>query len=253
VLGHLHVVPQESAARLRTLRAIDRFVDAWVTLAPSSARALGRNGLEAEWIANPVALSPNGHAPAAADGALRLLFVGRYGRSKGCLELVTALASLRRSGTDVTLRFVGSELRDGEERMLREQIAERGLEDAVEFAGVQASDELARSYSGAHALVLPSYGEGVPLVVLEAMAFGLPVIATSVGGIPDFVRDGEDGLLVPPRDAEALGEAIDALARDPELRTRLGESARAHVAREAGSETIVRRWREVYAGLEARA
>jgi len=253
VIGHLHVVPEGFNGRLRTLRALDRLVDAWVAIAPSSARALARHGVDAEWIPNPVAVSPNGHTSVTEDGPLRLLFVGRYGRAKGCLELVAALAAVRRSGTDATLRFVGSELREGEERTLRREVAAYGVEDAVEFAGVEARGELARSYSSAHALTLPSHSEGVPLVLLEAMSFGLPVIATPVGGIPDFVRNGEDGLLVPPGDVAALGDAIRALAGDSDLRVRLGESARRRVAREAGSETIVRRWREVYERLEARA
>jgi glycosyltransferase involved in cell wall biosynthesis len=251
VLGHLHVVPEGSPRRARALRAADRFVDRWVTLSPSSANALGRIGIEADWIPNPIRIGPNGHVPVPADGPLRLLFVGRYGERKGCSELIAALAQARAAGTEATLRFVGREEYDGEERVLRADVEQFGVESSVEFAGVMDGTDLARCYADAQVLCLPSRREGVPLVLLEAMSFGLPVIATPVGGIADFVEHERNGLLVPPGDIDALAVSIAVLAADPELRIRLGEAARERIAEQAGSETIVRRWRETYAELGA--
>jgi glycosyltransferase involved in cell wall biosynthesis len=251
VLGHLHVIPEGSCARARALRALDRLVDRWVTLSPSSVRALARLGIEADWIPNPIRMLPNGHRVSSADGPLRLLFVGRYGERKGCSELIAALAKARAGGTEATLRFVGREEYDGEEGVLRNDVEEHELEHAVEFAGVKDGSELAACYAEAQVLCLPSRREGVPLVLLEAMAFGLAVIATPVGGIADYVSHEDNGLLVPPGDVDALAGSIEALAADPGLRARLGEAARRRIDEQAGAETIARRWRETYAELEA--
>ena len=251
VLGHIHVIPEGSRGRARALRSLDRFVDRWVTLSPTSVRALAGIGIEADWIPNPIRILPNGHLPNAAGGPLRLLFVGRYGERKGCYELIAALAQARAAGTEATLRFVGREEYDGEERVLRDDVEQFGVAGAVEFAGVKDGPELAECYAEAQVLCLPSRREGVPLVLLEAMSFGLPVIATPVGGIADYVAHEDNGLLVPPGDVDALAVSIAVLAADPELRTRLGEAARSRVAEQAGPDTIARRWRETYSELGA--
>jgi glycosyltransferase involved in cell wall biosynthesis len=251
VLGHIHVIPEGSRARARGLRALDRLVDRWVTLSPSSVQALAKLGIEADRIPNPLRIVPNGHHPTSADGPLRLLFVGRYGERKGCSELIAALAKARASGTEATLRFVGQEEYDGEERVLRNDVQEHELEGAVEFAGVKNGPELVACYAEAQVLCLPSRREGVPLVLLEAMSFGLPVIATPVGGIADYVSHEDNGLLVAPGDVEALAASIETLAGDPALRARLGEAARRRMDEQAGAETIARRWRETYAELGA--
>jgi glycosyltransferase involved in cell wall biosynthesis len=245
------VIPEGSRARARGLRALDRLVDRWVTLSPSSVQALAKLGIQADWIPNPLRIVPNGHHPSSVDGPLRLLFVGRYGERKGCSELIAALAKARASGTEATLRFVGQEEYDGEERVLRNDVQEHELEGAVEFAGLKDGPELAACYAEAQVLCLPSRREGVPLVLLEAMSFGLPVIATPVGGIADYVSHEDNGLLVAPGDVEALAASIEMLAGDPALRARLGEAARRRMAEQAGAETIARRWRETYAELGA--
>ena len=108
-----------------------------------------------------------------------------------------------------------------------------------------------RCYAEAQVLCLPSRREGVPLVLLEAMSFGLPVIATPVGGIVDYVAHEDNGLLVPPGDVDALAASIQALAADPELRDRLGEAARRRIADQAGPETIAGRWQQIYSELGA--
>lgn len=251
VLGHIHVIPEGSPRRARALRALDRFVDRWVTLSPTSVGALARIGIEADWIPNPIRIVPNGHLTNAGGGPLRLLFVGRYGERKGCYELIAALAQARAAGAEATLRFVGREEYDGEERVLRHNVEEFGVAGAVEFVGVKDGPELAGCYAEAQVLCLPSRREGVPLVLLEAMSFGLPVIATPVGGIADYVVHDDTGLLVPPGDVDALAVSIAALAADPELRGRLGEAARRRVAEQAGPDTIAHRWRETYSELGA--
>jgi glycosyltransferase involved in cell wall biosynthesis len=251
VLGHIHVIPEGPRGRARALRSLDRFVDRWVTLSPTSVQALAQIGIEADCVPNPIRILPNGHLPNVAGGPLRLLFVGRYGERKGCYELIAALAQARAAGTEATLRFVGREEYDGEERVLRDDVEQFGVAAAVEFAGVKDGPDLAECYAEAQVLCLPSRREGVPLVLLEAMSFGLPVIATPVGGIADYVAHEDNGLLVPPGDVDALAVSIAVLAADPELRTRLGEAARRRVAEQAGPDTIAHRWRETYSELGA--
>ena len=95
-------------------------------------------------------------------------------------------------------------------------------------------------------LVVPSFTEGAPLVVLEAMAAGVPVVASAVGGIPDQVRHGREGLLVPPGDPAALGDALLGLLRDPPRARRLGEAGRRRAASRFGHEAMVRQIEAVY-------
>jgi glycosyltransferase involved in cell wall biosynthesis len=98
-------------------------------------------------------------------------------------------------------------------------------------------------------LVLPSHSEGVSLALLEAMAAGLPVIATAVGGIPEVVTDGTNGLLIPPRNPEALARALDRLLADPDFARRLGEQARAEAEAHHSLERLGREINEIYGEL----
>ena len=251
VIGHLQVVPEGAPVRSRALRALDASITRWVTVAPSSAERLAEIGIRAAWIPNPIRFDSNGHGQQASRSGFRLLFVGRYGERKGCRELIAALARARDADVEATLRFVGREEHEGEEASLRDAVAVYGLGGKVEFAGVKEGDALAACYAEADVLCLPSHREGVPLAILEGMSFGLPVIATPVGGIPDFVSSDENGLLVPPGDVAALAEAITTLALDSSLRSRLGAAAREGVRTQAGSETVANRWHEVYSEVEA--
>jgi glycosyltransferase involved in cell wall biosynthesis len=173
------------------------------------------NGIDAPEARMPAGLEP------APPGAV-LLEIGRLCDVKGQRELIAALPKLAR--TDVTLLLVGEDLEAGGayRTALERQARELGIGDRVRFLGRR--DDVPALLAAADALVLPSSIEGLPLVVLEAMAAGRPVVATSVGGTPEAVVDGETGLLVPPGDIEALAHAIDALLGDPELARRLGEA-----------------------------
>jgi glycosyltransferase involved in cell wall biosynthesis len=154
-------------------------------------------------------------------------YVGRLYAEKGLFFLVEAVAELQRSRSDpLTLLFVG----DGpDEAALRARCAAQGVE-AV-FCGFQHVDALARYYSLADVFVFPTLGEPFGMVVLEAMACGLPVIATSTTGeIGTRVEDGVNGFVVPPADTVALRERMADLADAPDLRRRMGDASRARVA-----------------------
>jgi colanic acid/amylovoran biosynthesis glycosyltransferase len=166
-------------------------------------------------------------APSA--GVLRVVNVGRLADRKGQALLLDAIAMLRRDGLDVRATIVG----DGPEReRLHEHAARLGLAEAVEFPGAVGQDDIRGFYERADMFCSPSFAEGVPVVVMEAMATGLPVVATRVMGLPELVEDGVSGRLVPPGRADLLAEAMRALAEQPGERMRMGERGRAKVAAE---------------------
>lgn len=141
---------------------------------------------------------------------------------KGHLDLVDALARL---DDPPRVDCYG----DGPERgRLEARIREHGLEEVVRLKGRRPG--AADAYGSAQFAVLTSHEEGLPNAILEAMATGLPVVATAVGGVPELVRDGETGLLVPPRDPGALAKTLARIADDPALRVRMGRAARDAVA-----------------------
>jgi glycosyltransferase involved in cell wall biosynthesis len=149
------------------------------------------------------------------------LFVGRLVPRKGAAVLIEALAHLRAEGRDPRLDIVG----DGPERdSLAARVAARGLGGAVRFLGPLDEAGVARAMGRAGIVVVPSLEEGLPAVIMEAMASRLPVVASGVDAIPELVRDGETGLLVPPGDPDRLARAIAHLLDRPELARRMGDA-----------------------------
>jgi glycosyltransferase involved in cell wall biosynthesis len=135
-----------------------------------------------------------------------VLFVGRLEKAKGVMELVEAVSALTRTRPNLTLAFVGVGAAQSE---IAEKVRLLGISDRVRFASGVPPYVVAQWYVGANLLVLPSYAEGCPNVVLEALNCGRPVIASNVGGVPEILSD-ECGILVKPRDAKGLSQAIDA-------------------------------------------
>jgi glycosyltransferase involved in cell wall biosynthesis len=143
--------------------------------------------------------------------------------------LLDALAPL--AGLRWECECVGSVERDpGFVQLLRHRVRDAGMDGRVRFTGPRAEADLARSYAGADVLVLPSRSETYGMVIAEALARGLPVVAAEVGGVPEALGHGPDGarpgLLVPPDDPTALGDALRAWLEDPGLRRRLRAAAR---------------------------
>jgi diketogulonate reductase-like aldo/keto reductase len=153
--------------------------------------------------------------------ALQVLCVGRLVPEKGQHVLLDAAAA----AGDVRVVFVG----DGPSRASLERHAAALGVDAV-FTGSVGQDEIRDHYRRADAFCLASFAEGVPVVLMEAMAMELPVVTTRIAGIPELVTDGTSGLVVPPGRADLLAEALRALAGDPQLRRRLGAAGREAVA-----------------------
>lgn len=161
-----------------------------------------------------------------------VVFVGRLAPEKGLLVLLDAFAEVRRSRPDAQLTLIG----DGPEReQIAAKVAAMGLDDRVRFTGYLSQDDVAARLSQVDMLVLPSFAEGVPVVLMEAMASRLPVIATRIAGVAELVEDGVSGLLVPPGDPEALTHALATLMDDPGRARAMGEAGRAHVLNEYNS------------------
>lgn len=153
-----------------------------------------------------------------------ILYVGRIDLAqKGLEDLLHAMARLDRS-SGVKMRLVGEDW-DGT-AALRSLARGLGVDDRITWTGPVPTDALRREYAAADLLVLPSHFEPFGIVLLEAMAAGLPVVATRVGGIPEVVADGRTGLLVPPRDPTALAVALDRLIGNRSLRIELGSRGR---------------------------
>ena len=170
------------------------------------------------------------------------VIVARLNGMKGHATLLQSLHRLRAGGNDLLLLIVG----DGAQRSeLERQAQQLSLDDrAVRFLGERSDvDQILRA---ADFFVLPSDTEGLPLSVLEAMAHGLPIVASRVGGIPELIGHNEQGILVPPGDSGALAAAIQSLADDPLLRRRLGDAARARAGGEFSLSTTVRNYDRLY-------
>ena len=164
----------------------------------------------------------------ARDAApLELIYLGRLVPAKGLDECLEAMKLATGRGVAARLTLAGS---GPEEARLRRRVFELGLTHHVRFAGPAFGERKAELLCQADALLLPSYGEGLPYALLEGMAAGLAPVATPVGAIPDAIADGVQGLLVPPRDAAALAGAIARLAADRVALVRMGAAARERVA-----------------------
>jgi len=162
-------------------------------------------------------------APMPSGEALRLIAIGRFSEQKGHLLLMPALAEARRSA-DIHLTLAG----DGELRpQIEAQIAALGLGDSVTLTGWLDGAGVQAAIAASHALVLPSFAEGLPMVVMEAMAQGRPALATAIAGVPELVLPGQTGWLIPAGDAAALAAGMIELARTPRERLAvIGAAAR---------------------------
>jgi glycosyltransferase involved in cell wall biosynthesis len=250
-IAHVHSSELEVALRARSrglaLRTIGRTAAAVVAVSPRPAADLEAAGIEATHVFNPIGIDSGApRRPERHAAPVQILFLGAYGVRKGVYDLLDAIGQVRNEGHDVRVRIVGPPEFPDETERLAAGVRDRGLTDAVALIGPVPSDDVSRELREADIFCLPSYREGLPMAILEAMAAGLPVVATPVGGIPDVVRDNESGLLLAAGDVGGLAAALAELARDPELRHRLGEQGRIVVEELAGVPAVAARWRELY-------
>lgn len=163
--------------------------------------------------------------PASPD-TFEVLCVGRLVPAKGQHILLQALQLLVQDGRSVRLRLVGA---GPDEPSLRQMVRDKKLDGFVRFEGAVNQDRIRELYGQADLFVLPSFAEGIPVVLMEAMAMEIPCISTLIAGIPELIQSGRDGILIPPSDAESLADEIARMMDTPSVRRHLGRSGRIRV------------------------
>ncbi len=222
-VGWFERLPAPARAVVRAALPARRWLVLGSTLASEYARALRLAPDAVEVLYNPVAIAADAvdqHRP----GPLTVVALGRLGERKGSFDLVAAVAALPPQ-TRAAVRVIAAG--DGAVAEVRQAVAQSGISDILtvkDWISPAERDELLRA---AHVFALPSYHEGLPMALLEAMTVGLVPLTSPVGGIPEVITDDVTGLLVAPGDRDALAQALSRLAGDPHLRARLGAAARA--------------------------
>lgn len=196
---------------------------------------------------DPEAFSPRPHPETDVH---EILCLGRLTPDKGQGVLIEALALLQERGVTAHLRFAG----DGADRdRLEALVRERGLEEQVTFEGRVSPDKVVDLYERAALFVLPSFAEGVPVVLMEAMSREIPCISTVIAGIPELIRDGETGRLTPPGNVDALADAIADLLANPERAGALGRAGRRKVIADYNLAANTDRMGDLLAAIVAEA
>lgn len=208
-------------------------------------------GAHVEVVTNAVPLPEQEDARRRDDRHPTLLFLGEVSRRKGIYDLLRALARVTESAPRLQLVCGGAGEVDG----IRRLAAQLELSERLVCTGWLDADGKRAELASATLFALPSYAEGMPMALLEAMSWGLPVIATPVGGVPQVITHEVNGLLVEPGDIDALAAAVERLMSDPALRHRLGAAARATIARRFCLDATIERLVAIYGrfGIEPRA
>lgn len=175
----------------------------------------------------------------------KMLFLGILGQRKGTYDLIEVLPEIFRKVPDAHIYFGG----DGEREQAEQLCREKGISDHVTFLGWVRGSEKEKFLKECSMYVLPTYHEGMPMSILEAMSYGMAVVSTYVGGIPHIITDGENGLLCEAGDKEALKDKLLKLLEDKSLRENLGQNAYSMTARKFDVRENVKRVYEMYEEL----
>lgn len=197
---------------------------------------------------NPVLYRHEAAKPDASYAAQRILFLGRLGKRKGAYDLIDALALLKCQDITPELLMGG----DGEVDEVRAHAQRLGVAEQVRFLGWVRGADKQRLLDEATLYCLPSYNEGLPMGVLEAMEAGLPIVSTPIGGIPDAVTPGKEGALITPGDVSGLAQALKELLTQPAMAQQQGQAARAKVRELFSHLAVEPQLQSVYADVMGR-
>jgi glycosyltransferase involved in cell wall biosynthesis len=221
---------------LRQAESVVVLSESWIDIASDILPSVG-----VEAIYNPIPSIGDEPDAAPGDTGMRILYLAHLIPRKGYPLLIEAFAEVLKDFPDARLVFAGS----GELNEAKALCEKLGITDKVDYLGWIGEPARTNELRKASVFALPSYQEGLPMGVLEAMAFGLPVVTTPVGGIGDVIEDGINGLLVAPGDSGALANGISRLAADSELRRRIGSNARTSV-QSLSPDHIADEWNRLY-------
>jgi glycosyltransferase involved in cell wall biosynthesis len=177
---------------------------------------------------------------------LTILYLGHVGKAKGSFDLVGAAKILLQRTQTVTFELVGHEQIPGDIEQLHNQVVNAGLDQFIHIRAAVNGKEKIDLFRVADIFVYPSYHEGMPMAVMEAMACGLPIVATQVGGLPDLVHPGLNGILVPAGRPDELAKAIYQLVVDPQMRRSMRENSFRLAQENFDIETLVSRLLDIY-------
>lgn len=257
IIFHKHVIMHMHGAEFKTffniecgalrkkfIRYILKKADMLLVLSQSWKKDMEEllGGGQLHVLYNPVALSRERRRN---DFDNRLLFMGRYGERKGIYDLLEVIAQIPKE--KIYLECHG----DGDLKKVKTIVKEKNIAN-VEIGGWISGDEKDKLLDKSDILILPSYNEGLPMSVLEAQSYGLPVISTNVGGIPEIIEDGVNGFLIQPGDKEALRAKIKILLNDKELMKTMSDNAIRIVKEKFESGKVMRDLLNIYRDLQGR-
>jgi glycosyltransferase involved in cell wall biosynthesis len=256
VISHEHgsSLYDHSVRRALNVHIVGRLSDVVLAVSEWDRANLIEGGMPADRVRvlpNGILPLPSGadvRAELAPDGVPLIGALGRLDPVKGYDDLIGAVRVLKDRGTAVRCVIAGV---GPDETRLKGMIDELGLEDDVQLLGLR--DDVASLLRAFDVAVMSSHSEGSPLAIIEYMAAGLPIVATSAGGISELISDGEHGLLVEPQDPAALAAALERILSDPALGARLGASAQARQVDEHDLDRTIGRLENLYVALYERA
>jgi glycosyltransferase involved in cell wall biosynthesis len=218
-------------------------------LRESLLAVLGAAKTKAEVIPNFIDLREFHPARTSAAQESRIVFIGRLSDDKGIFELLEATSLLRSEGRKLLLDILGVAETDDEERVVQSYATTTGLGGIARFHGVKTGLEKAQLLSAATLFVLPSKVEVFPLALLEAYASGLPAVCARVGAVPEILKEGENGFLVPPGDTRALVDCMRRILDDEDLQQAMGSNNRAAAESLFGKDQAVKKLSDIFRSL----
>lgn len=252
IVWHVHgggfdvFAAQQGRTRKKIMRFALTHASAVIALSDDWVGRLRAIAPRAKWCVVPNGVPVTTDRVDTRNNKPTFLFLGNLGERKGAHDLVRATAIASRKGFEGRIDLAGKETEPGQKELLEKIISETGCQSQVRLIGVVSGEAKTQAIESADCMVLPSYAEGLPMAILEAMACGLPIISTKVGAIPEVITDGVEGYLIEPGDVQALADRIVRLGQNEQLRKQMGQAGRRLVRQNFSLDGMVEQLVEIY-------